>query len=104
LNSKPRSFYDFSFEIHSKSEEVSMEKVVPFFKSFTTIFYFNIFALGKVLFGSVQIRTGLKFEFKFVWIVWPDLTWFKPPDCAGAHASKAPAAWRRAMEAPPPPL
>jgi hypothetical protein len=69
VNSKPRSFSDFSFEIYSKSEEVTMEKLVPFFKSFTRIFYFNFFALGKELFGSVQIQIGLKFEFKFVWIV-----------------------------------
>jgi hypothetical protein len=31
-----------------------MEKVVPFFKTFTTIFYFNLFEHGKVLFESVK--------------------------------------------------
>jgi hypothetical protein len=31
-----------------------MEKVVPFFKSFTTIFYFKFFNFGKVLFGPAK--------------------------------------------------
>jgi hypothetical protein len=38
-----------------------MDRVVPFFKSSTTIFYFKFFKLGKVLFGSVKI--------------WEDLDW-----------------------------
>jgi hypothetical protein len=36
-----------------------MEKVVSFFKFFKTIFYFKIFKLGKVLFGSVKIWNDL---------------------------------------------
>jgi hypothetical protein len=32
-----------------------MEKVVPFFKTFTTIFYFKIFKIGKVLFRAVKV-------------------------------------------------
>jgi hypothetical protein len=32
-----------------------MEKDVPFFKTFTTIFYFTFLELGKVLFGSVKV-------------------------------------------------
>jgi hypothetical protein len=55
LNSKHRSFSDYSFEIHSKSEGVPMAKIVPFLKTFTIIFYFIFFYLGKVLFGLVKI-------------------------------------------------
>jgi hypothetical protein len=43
LNSKPRKFFEFSFEIHSESEEVSIEKVVHLFETFKTIFYFKFF-------------------------------------------------------------
>jgi hypothetical protein len=32
-----------------------MTKVVPFFKSFTTIFYFKFFKLRKVLFDAVKV-------------------------------------------------
>jgi hypothetical protein len=32
-----------------------MEKIVPFFKKFSTIFYFKNFELEKVLLGSVKI-------------------------------------------------
>jgi hypothetical protein len=32
LNFKPRSFSEFSFKIHFKLEEVTIEKVVPLFK------------------------------------------------------------------------
>jgi hypothetical protein len=31
-----------------------MDKVVPIFKTFTTIFYFKFLELGKTLFGSNQ--------------------------------------------------
>jgi hypothetical protein len=51
---KPKSFSNFSFKIHLESKEVPLEKVVPFFKSFIAIFYFKIFKLGKVIFGSVK--------------------------------------------------
>jgi hypothetical protein len=37
-----------------------MEKVVTFFKSFMTIFYFKIFRLGKAVFGSVKVWKVLK--------------------------------------------
>jgi hypothetical protein len=66
LDFKPRSFFEFSFKIHFKSEEVSIEKVVPLLKPFKTIFYLKQFNPEKVLFGSKEIRTGLKFEFNFV--------------------------------------
>jgi hypothetical protein len=36
-----------------------MEKVVPFFKPFTTIFYFKFFELGKIVFGSVKVSKDL---------------------------------------------
>jgi hypothetical protein len=42
-------------EIHSESEEVSMEKVVHHFENFKTIFYFKFSRLGKVVVGSVKI-------------------------------------------------
>jgi hypothetical protein len=32
-----------------------MEKVVPLFKSFITVFYFKFFELRKVLFRSVKL-------------------------------------------------
>jgi hypothetical protein len=32
-----------------------METVIPFFKSFTTTFYFIFFELEKVIFGSVKV-------------------------------------------------
>jgi hypothetical protein len=41
-------------EIHSESEEASMENVVHLFESFKTIFYFKNFGLGKAIFGSVK--------------------------------------------------
>jgi hypothetical protein len=34
-----------------------MEKVVHFFKTFTSIFYFKFFELGKVLFGPAKLET-----------------------------------------------
>jgi hypothetical protein len=41
-----------------------MEKVVPIFKPFKPIFYFNFFDIRKVLFGSNGVWTNLnKFEF-----------------------------------------
>jgi hypothetical protein len=48
-----------------------MEKVVPFFKKFTTIFYFTFLEIRKVLFEAVKvwknlkiIRIPLKFKFE----------------------------------------
>jgi hypothetical protein len=41
-----------------------MEKVVPFFKSFMTIFYFNTFELRKVIFGLVNAWKNLN----IIWI------------------------------------
>jgi hypothetical protein len=32
-----------------------MEKIIPLLKPFKTIFYFNIFNRGKVLFGLVKV-------------------------------------------------
>jgi hypothetical protein len=48
-------FSEFSFKIPSKSEEVSIEKVVHIFDIFKTIFYFKILELRKVNFGSVKL-------------------------------------------------
>jgi hypothetical protein len=36
-----------------------MEKIVPLFKSFTTIFYFNFFKQDNVFFGSVKVLKDL---------------------------------------------
>jgi hypothetical protein len=56
-----------------------MEQVVSFSKSFTTIFYFKNFELGKDLFGSIKLWMDLNL-FKTVWIsfesisiIWMDL-------------------------------
>jgi hypothetical protein len=49
-------FPKFSFEIHFESGDVTMEEVVPFFKAFSTILYFQIFELGNVLFDSVKFK------------------------------------------------
>jgi hypothetical protein len=49
VNFKPRRFSNFSFEIHFESEEASMEKVAPHFKSFKFIFYFKFLELRKIL-------------------------------------------------------
>jgi hypothetical protein len=50
-----RKFSEFSFKIHFKFEEVSMEKVVLPIKSFKTIFYFKFLDLREVLFGSKEV-------------------------------------------------
>jgi hypothetical protein len=56
LNSKTDlDFPKFQFEINFESGEVPMEEVVPFFKKFSTIFYFKFVELKKALFGSVKI-------------------------------------------------
>jgi hypothetical protein len=55
LNSKPGNFSEFSFEIHSEFEEVPIEKVVPIFKSFTTMSYLKNLELEKVIFGSIKV-------------------------------------------------
>jgi hypothetical protein len=61
---KPRSFSRFSFKIHFEFESLSMEKVVPLFKPFKTIFYSQFSENGKVLFGSVKVWEDWKlFEF-----------------------------------------
>jgi hypothetical protein len=46
---------DFSFEIHSESEEAPMEKVDPIFEIFKTIFSFKIFKLGMAIFETLKI-------------------------------------------------
>jgi hypothetical protein len=55
LNSKHRNFFEFSFEIHFKSKEVPMEKIVPLIKTLKTVFYSRFLELRKVLFGSKEI-------------------------------------------------
>jgi hypothetical protein len=56
LNFKPRKFSEFSFEIHFESGEAHMEKVDPFFHTFTTIFYFKKIELER------PFLDGSKFE------------------------------------------
>jgi hypothetical protein len=46
-------------KIHFEYEEVSMDKVVHFFKSFKTIFYFKNLELGKVKFGPIKVWKNL---------------------------------------------
>jgi hypothetical protein len=41
-----------------------METVVPFFKFFTTIFYFNFFEVGKALFGSNKVLNEFELNSK----------------------------------------
>jgi hypothetical protein len=36
-----------------------MKKVIPFFKTFTTIFYLKKFELGKVVYGLVKVCMDL---------------------------------------------
>jgi hypothetical protein len=48
-------FSEFSFKIHFESEGVPMAKVLPLFKPFKPIFYFDFFEQGKVLFKSVKV-------------------------------------------------
>jgi hypothetical protein len=36
-----------------------MYKVIPFFKSFTTIFYFNFLELGEIIFEPFEFGNGL---------------------------------------------
>jgi hypothetical protein len=67
---KSESFSYFSFKIHFESKEVSMEKVVPLFNPFKTIFYFNFYEQGKVLFESIKVWRGLKL-FEFIQIFKP---------------------------------
>jgi hypothetical protein len=55
LNSKPRKFSKFSFEIHTESGKVPMDKVVPLIKTFKTIFCLKFFECGNVLFGPVKV-------------------------------------------------
>jgi hypothetical protein len=38
-----------------------MEELVPFFKTFSTIFYFKFCELGKVLVESIKILKGFEF-------------------------------------------
>jgi hypothetical protein len=48
LNSKTyHDFPMFLFKIHLESDEVPMEKVVPFFKTFTIIFVSNFLSSGR---------------------------------------------------------
>jgi hypothetical protein len=61
-----RNFSKFSFEIHFECEEVPMEEVDLFFKTFSTIFYFKIFKFGKVFFELIKVRKNLNsFEIRF---------------------------------------
>jgi hypothetical protein len=46
---------DFSFEIHSESEEVYMERAIHIFESFKTIIYFKFLELRKGIFGVVKV-------------------------------------------------
>jgi hypothetical protein len=59
LNSKPRNFSEFSFEIHFETEEVPMEKVVPFFKTLAVIFYLKKLELMKVLLDRLKSNLAM---------------------------------------------
>jgi hypothetical protein len=69
-----------------------MEKVVHLFEIFKPIFYFKIFKLRKILFGSVKVWKD--FELKYtIWIFEFDSksVWTAPPHAvAGAHQSATP--------------
>jgi hypothetical protein len=54
-------FPKFSFAIHFESGDVPMEELVPFFKTFSTIFYFKFCELRKVLVESIKILKGFEF-------------------------------------------
>jgi hypothetical protein len=72
VNSKPRSFSDFLFEIYSKSEEVPIDKVVHLFKHsqpYFILFYF--FQAQKDPFWIVQSLNRFIIEFKL------KHSWFK---------------------------
>jgi hypothetical protein len=70
-----------------------MERVVPFFKSFTTIFYFKYVDPGKVLFGSNKVWTVLNL-YEITWIsVWIDWTVKPCGTVARAGTSVARAPW-----------
>jgi hypothetical protein len=48
-------FPNFQFKIVFESEEIPMEKVIPFSKTSATIFYFEFLEFGKVGFGLNQV-------------------------------------------------
>jgi hypothetical protein len=50
LISTHKNFSEFLFQIHSESEEISIERVVHLSDISKTIFYFNFSDPGKVLF------------------------------------------------------
>jgi hypothetical protein len=95
-----------------------MEKVVPLFKTFTTIFYFKIFKLNKVLFRPVKIlkqfELGLnpfKFEFKSdlnrlrrYCGRGPPISGRPPHAVVGAHLSIFPPPLFKQQRRPRPPL
>jgi hypothetical protein len=92
LNSQPRNFFEFSFEIHLESKEIPREKVVPLIQTFKTVFYFRFLELEKVLFGSKEIErvsnlNSIQFE-RFL----TRLTRFIPGQCPrGPHVSAPPS-------------
>jgi hypothetical protein len=63
-NSNFRSFSEFLFKFHFKSGEVPIRKVLPYLKSFTTIFYFKNFEPEKVTFGMNQFWINLICQFQ----------------------------------------
>jgi hypothetical protein len=82
-----------------------MEKVVPLFKSFKTIFCFKFFDLKKVRFGSAKVWKNLKlFElfkfwigFKHVWLRVATVQWDPPV------SPLSPLSWALHVIAPPAP-
>jgi hypothetical protein len=58
---KTRSFAEFSFKIHFKFEDISLEKVVSLFKPFNSIFYLKFFEPRKVPVGFVKDWMDLNF-------------------------------------------
>jgi hypothetical protein len=87
-----------------------MDKVVHFFKPFTTIFYLELFEFGKTGFNSNQVETDLKFISKFVFNLNPTAPHGSRPFSlsfpAGCAAAAPEPPWPPFLPAPalPPPL
>jgi hypothetical protein len=91
-NSNFRSFSEFLFKFHFKSGEVPIRKVLPYLKSFTTIFYFKNFEPEKVTFGMNQFWINLICQFQirivfFFFFSFPDRAWLSAPDHSLARAA-----------------
>jgi hypothetical protein len=71
-----------------------MEKVVPFFKSYKSIFYLRCLEPGKISFGESQVWISFKFWFRILYVCfsrpgWP-VSWF-PLSAAGPTRQPLPS-------------